>query len=363
MNKWKFAVLSVFLVAAVITGCSASKKKAEEKKEDVIAYGEGSGTQETATEETEQTGQQDDASYAASYREAAPLETDFMESDGTLDGIPVITGEYSVEDCITLPDLDSIKGEYGENTAPSYEDARIYAMLQKDAYLLPENDDETAQYGDKVIIDLYVEGSSDDSVEGSLMDMEVPLGAGDVAPAIEEAIIGMAVGNDKEVTVKDDGGETTYKILLRSISRPDEPTELEIGNAQGELSAGTQELEEYLHYSSIKQEIVEKSVVKAYPEKTMRQARSMYEVKCLRGGSLTDYLDQQGMTRAEFKQYEEEYAAAAAKEMLVLESLCERSGITRTSKEYTEAVKEEGENPEDPDELLYMLVLKKLFEK
>ena len=360
MNKWKFAVLSVFLAAAVITGCSASKKKVEEKKENVIAYGEGTGTQEESMEET---AQQENAKYAASSGKAVPLETDFMESDSTLGGIPVISGEYSVKDCITLPDLDSIKGEYSENPAPSYKDARIYAMLQKDAYLLPENDDETAQYGDKVIIDLYVEGSSDDSVEGSLMDMEVPLGAGDVAPAIEEAIIGMAVGNDKEVTVKDDGGETIYKILLRSISRPDEPTELEIGDAEGELSTETQELEEYLHYSSIKQEIVEKSVVKAYPEKVMRQARSMYEEKCLRGSSLTDYLDQQGMTRAEFKQYEEEYATVAAKEMLVLEALCERSGITRTSKEYTEAAKEEGENPEDPDELLYILVLKKLFEK
>lgn len=348
MRKFLLSVAVVILSASICTGCSLFSRKDTNKegKEDVIAYGEGSGAQAAATME-----------------EPAPvIDTVYEENDTELGGIPVISGEYSLEDCIELPNLAAIEGKYDMELFPNYEDARVYVMLSKDAHRIPEDSDEIVQYGDKATIDLIVEGSDDDIMEGSLTNIEVPVGGGTVDPKIEEAIVGMSIGQDREVTVETEDGKVTYHIFLTSFARPDEPMETEVVQALEDLTEEYGDLNSYKRYTSLKREILEKTTIKAYPEKIVRQARSRYEAKYLRDGmSLNDYLNQEGMTKAEFKEYEDAYAQTAANEMLLLEALSKRAGVTKESAEYKELEEKEGENPEDPDALLYRLIFDRLF--
>ena len=358
--------MAVFLSVTLCTGCSLFHKKdaspseidVEKTGDEVIASGGGNGStgQGTAVQETTED--------IAPEKEAAP-QTERDESETELDGVPVISGEYKASDCIVLPDLTTIEGKYVKDKLPTREEARIYAMLQKDAHRMDEDDEYLlAQYGDKVNIDLIIEEGEDDLASGSILGMDVAVGAGEVDEKIEKTIDGMTLGEEREVTVEDENGKTTYKVILRSIARPDEPIDAEIDDALSELTEESTQLNKYNRYAALKREIVEKSVVKAYPEKVVRRARALYEDKYLRGGlTLNDYLDQAGMTKDEFKGYEDEYAKNTAKEMLVLEILSEKAGITKDSEEYMILEEEAGDNPEDPDALLYQAVLDRLFGK
>ena len=364
-RKIKYAAVAAVLSVTLCTGCSLFHKEDPGQKEidsevkeddEIIAAGGGNGStgEGAAVQETTED--------PAPASEPAP-QAERDESETELDGVPVISGEYKASDCIELPDLMSIEGKYVKNELPTREDARIYAMLQKDAHRMDEDDEYLlAQYGDKVNIDLIIEEGEDDIASGSILGMDVAVGAGDVDERIEKTIDGMTLGEDREVTIEDEGGKTTYKVILRSIARPEEPTDAEISDALTELTEESTQLNNYNKYAALKREIVEKSVVKAYPEKIVRRARALYEDKYLRGGiTLNDYLDQSGMTKAEFKSYEDEYAKNMAKEMLVLEILSEKAGITKDSEEYKILEEEAGDNPEDPDALLYQAVLDRLF--
>lgn len=366
MRKWELAITAAVLSACICTGCTLPfAKKAEDKKvnegttasEAVIASGKGDGINGADAQQAEPTENTEE------IIESAPLaETIYGEDDTELGGIPIISGEYSIEDCIDLPELTSVKGEYEKTPAPTYEDARIQEKFKLDAHPV-YNVDELAEYGDRVVIDLYVEGSSDDSVEGSIMDMDVAVGAGEVDKAIEDAIVGMSVGMERLVTVKTEDGSVKYRVVLQSIARSDEPIDTDVVATLAELTEEVEELNNYKRFAALKQEVMNGSTIKKFPEKIVRMARSRFENKFLRGTTLTDYLNQEGITRAEFKAEEDEYALAEAKEMLVLEALSKRSGITKESEEYKNALGDDGENPEDPDALFYQVILERLFGK
>lgn len=364
--RLKYAAIAAALSVILCSGCSLFHKKEATQDTDtgktteevqVIASGEGGGpvAQDSAVHETNESPVPADSDALQGKRD---------DSEAELGGIPVISGDYEISDCIELPDIMSIEGNYVEDKLPTREEARIYAMLQKDAHRMDEDEEDLlAQYGDSVNIDLIIEEGEDDLASGSILGMDVAVGAGDVDEKIEKTINGMTLGQEREVTVEDENGKTTYKVILRSIARPEEPTDAEISDALSELTEESTQLNKYNRYASLKREVVEKSVVRAYPEKLVRQARALYEDKYLRGGlTLNDYLDQAGMTKAEFKGYEDEYAMNMAKELLVLEALSEKTGITKDSEEYRILEEEEGENPEDPDALLYRLILDRLFE-
>ena len=363
-RRFKYVAMAAALSVILCTGCSLFHKKdappsaidAEKTEDEVIASGGGNGSTEqgTAVQETTED--------PAPAEETTPQE-EKDEPETELGGVPVISGEYQLSDCVALPDLMSVEGKYIKNELPTHEDARIYAMLQKDAHSMDEDDEYLlAQYGDKVSIDLIIEEGEDDLASGSILGMDVAVGAGEVDENIEKTINGMALGEEREATVEDENGKTTYKVILHSIARPEEPTEEDISDALTELTEEAEQLNKYNRYAALKREIVEKSVVKVYPEKVVRRARAIYEDKYLRGGiTLNDYLDQAGMTKDEFKGYEDEYAMNMAKEMLVLEALSEKTGITKDSEEYKLIEEEAGDNPEDPDALLYQAVLDRMF--
>ena len=96
----------------------------------------------------------------------------------------------------------------------------------------------------------------------------------------------------------------------------------------------------------------------------IRQARSRYERKYASGfASLDDFLNMTGMSRAEFKEAEDEYVSRRAKEQLVLMALQEETGITAASEEYTQYTAVYGVNEEDPDRTLFEVIVEAIGDR
>ena len=89
----------------------------------------------------------------------------------------------------------------------------------------------------------------------------------------------------------------------------------------------------------------------------VRQARAEYERRYLAGySSIEDYLNEVGMTRAEFKKIEDEYAAARVRDRLLLKALEEETGITADSPKFTAYTEEHGINNDDIGETQFKAI-------
>ena len=236
MKKWRTVIIAAVLAVCFCAGCSSFLKAEYDGSADIP--GEGFFLQQAAGEETNQI-----------------TVTAYTGNGESFYGIPVISGEYTLENCLELPDLASLKGIH--------------------------------------------EGKATDS---------------------------------KERHAADESG-------------------VETGDPDRDRA-----------YAAWKQEIMDRSSLKACPEDMVRHARAEYEADHVgKDLSLEDYLKQTGMSRSEFMELENAYVIDQIKEKLVLEALCRVTGITRESEEYLRLLDTEGENPEDPDEVLFRVVLDRIY--
>lgn len=342
----------IFILVLVLTACGT--KKADDMQESASA--------EPAEEVVIAQGSREDNEQGRKQEEE--LEVPALSSNGeetALDGLPIISESYTIEDCIKLPELDSLKVPYEEVPAPTYDDALIYARLQKDAR--PTNNDYAeARGGDVVSVDLYAEEE-----RYTRLALSIAVGAKIERPEIEEALIGMEPGEKKEITVTypddytymDLNGKTiSYIMIVNSIARPAEPIDVEVGKAMEFLKKEADFKNRMGYFEAAKKVLLENSVFTAYPEEVIRKARKRYEDKYLSGyDSLNDYLDRIGMTKAEFKKEENEYAVQRAREQLVLMALQDKTGITTSSDEYRNYSAVYGINREDPDRTLFEAIV------
>ena len=269
-----------------------------------------------------------------------------------------------------LPEVSLQNTLYDLDNDPDEEDAVTYARLLGDAKPLLDAESEIKP-GDVVSIDMYAVKEEDGDL--TKRDVSISVGSGTGPEEIEEALIGMWKNEEKKVTVtypEDylymglNGKTIEYKVIVNSIARPDEPTEVEIGKALAYLKEETERINRERLTEAVKRAFIENSEITAYPEKVIRQARSRYERKYLAGfESLEDFLDLTGMTREEFKDTENEYVSQRAKEQLVLKALQEETGITTSSDAYRQYTAIYGVNGDDPDKTLFEVIVEEIRER
>lgn len=288
----------------------------------------------------------------------------YTEETDTFDGKPLLGGSYKISDCITLGNLNGLAVNVNASApteSASESDAVVYVKLQNDDKQTVTDDHATAEYGDLVTVNLtlFEDGTKVD--DRSMDNYEVGLGSGTLQKDVEAAIPGMMVGDVKEVNVtypadnpdSEVAGKTvTYQIRLNSIERAPDPTESEIAEAENTLDEESASESNEALYEAAKQAIISASDIKAYPEELIRELRSQYESAYVNAyGSLDDYLNAAGMTRAAFKEAEDQQVRDGADRKLVFLALKDYTGITKA----------EGVNitkvSDDPDEALYDTML------
>ena len=356
-------IIPAATIALCMCLCTCGRK--EEKtpqasvvKEEVIAEGRGN---DSASGSSETKGAEEIADPGGSiWREEEAISPD---------GLPVLeAGALSA--CITLCTIDGLEVSVTLEDDPDEEDAVTYARLLGDAKPLLDVGS-GIRTGDVASIDMYAIDESDKDF--TRRGVSVPVGAGTYPEEIENALIGMLRDEEKKVTVtypEDhlfmglNGKTVTYRICVNSIARPDEPTEVEIGKALTYLEEETERINRERLTQTVIEVLIDNSEITAYPEKVIRQARSRYERKYASGfASLDDFLNMTGMSRAEFKEAEDEYVSRRAKEQLVLMALQEETGITAASEEYTQYTAVYGVNEEDPDRTLFEVIVEAIGDR
>ena len=352
---------AVTALCLCLCACGRKEEKTPQEpvvKEEVIAEGRGN---DSASGRTESQGAEEIADPGgSSQREEEALSPD---------GLTVLEAG-TLSDCITLCSLDGLEVSVMLEDDPDEEDAVTYARLLGDAKPLLDVGS-GIRTGDVVSIDMYAIDESDKDF--TRRGVSVPVGAGTYPEEIETALIGMLRDEEKKVTVtypEDhlfmglNGKTVTYRICVNSIARPDEPTEVEIGKALTYLEEETERINRERLTQAVMEVLIDGSEITAYPEKVIRQARSRYERKYASGfASLDDFLNMTGMSRAEFKEAEDEYVSRRAKEQLVLMALQEETGITAASEEYTQYTAVYGVNEEDPDRTLFEVIVEAIGDR
>lgn len=124
------------------------------------------------------------------------------------------------------------------------------------------------------------------------------------------------------------------------------------------LQAGREEASREARYTAAKAALVKCMTVTAYPEKLVRMLRSEYESPMVtQFGSINNYLDQAGMTRSEFKEAESTSVFESIRTRMLFDLLREQTGLTVSSAEYKAREAKQGVTEDDPDELLFEVML------
>ena len=356
---------AVIMAAVFLTGCSLPWEKKTEEEMSAAAHTvhEEGQAQPKGTVIASGEGQiYDDASLFTQGGSGETLSPD---------GIPVLAGNCQLSDCIDLCDLDDLVVDVEYDPDPTREDAVTHAKLEMDAK--PAGDYYEIERGDIADIDLYAYIDGEEVPELSRTGTRVCVGAGGTEKAIEDALVGMIAGSSKraEVTYDDGieymdlGGKTvSYNIVVTSVATAGTPEEAAVDKAYEELSRYKALADHETLMEALKTAVVDGSVVKAYPEKMVRQARARYETILAAGyGSLEDFLNANGMTRAEFKSGEDAYTSIRVKEELVLAALREKTGITEAGDEYKNYTAQYGISNDDADETLLKVILMELAEQ
>ena len=356
-------LVSAAAIALCMCLCTCGRKDdaaqhEPEVHEEVIAEGSGNDRPDGSTGTAGQEDIADPGGAGRNYEDAL-----------SPDSLPVLeTGTLS--EFITLCSIDGLEVRATLRDAPDEKDAVTYARLLKDARPLLDIK-EGIRPGDVVSIDMYALEEGDKGFTRT--GVSVAVGSETELEEIEKALIGMRRDEEKKVTVtypEDylfmglNGRTVGYKMIVNSIARPDEPTEVETGRALAYLEEETEKINRERLAEAVMETLIEGSKITAYPEKVVRQARSRYERRYTSGfASLDDFLNSTGMSRAEFKEAEDEYTSRRAKEQLVLMALQEETGITAASEGYRQYTAVNGVNDEDPDRTMFEVIVEAIRDR
>lgn len=304
----------------------------------------------------------------------------------------VVLGEYK--------GISFKKNEY--NVTDEDIEADINALKERNSRMV-EVTDRTAVNGDTVIIDF---SGSVDGVKfenGTAEKQPLTLGEGRFIPGFEEQVVGMAIGEERDITVKfpedyfsEDlkGKEAVFAIKLHEIKVKELPelTDDFIKEATGNenLEAYKQEVKARLEKQNddradreledaIIKEITEKSTVEIPDAMIENQIDYMVQEMSYRLSyqrlKLEDYLKYMGKTMDEYRASLKEQAEDTVKSQLVISQIIDNEKIEATDAEVEERVNKmaEAQGKKAPDikknmgakQLDYIkneIIIKKFFE-
>jgi trigger factor len=254
----------------------------------------------------------------------------------------------------SVSDWKQLKVPYAEPEVPEdYVDHELNVLRSTIAELSPV-EGRPAQQGDTVVIDLL-------SGDGGQRDYVVELGMGRLLPELEEQLVGMSVGETKEIQLERPGEESAAPVqvvmkeikekvlppldddLARSASEFDTLEELRAdveGRLREQLEA---EANETFRRATLDQ-LVEASNVSVdgplVDARTRTLLRELDNVMRRSGGSLDAYLQLSGESAEALVARLREQAAASIAGELLLESAADQLGITVSDEEVDAAFRE-----------------------
>lgn len=245
-------------------------------------------------------------------------------------------------------------------------DAEIEALRESVAELAP-TDGRAAREGDTVVIDIV------DPEGEAQRDTVVELGAGRLAPELEQVLVGASPGETKEVPYeRSDGGSGAVEVTLRDVNEKVLlPIDDELARASSEFDTLSElrasieatlreqldaEIDAAFRTAAVDELVKASSVQPALPLVQSRAAdllngfaRSLER----RGISLEAYIQASGTSPEDIQRQMVLEAAVSIARELALEALAERAAITVSDEDVNAYLREEAERAgEDADGLI-----------
>ncbi|MGN0353713.1 MAG: trigger factor, partial [Muricoprocola sp.] len=311
---------------------------------------------EAATEATTEAESETETEAVTEAATEAESETE-EETEAVAEMMP----EYNAEDYVTLGDYTNLTVEVEpiEITDDEIQDKIDLATIE-------ELTDCTVEAGDIANIDYEgkLDGEAFDG--GSATGYDLGIGSGTFIPGFEDALIGMAVGETKDIELtfpeeyySEDlaGKDVVFTVTVNSVKRVPTLTDEVAQKVAGQTA------EEYKE--SIRQELVEKALeqrksnvqnelvakatenatIKDYPEAnleyTINHGMAYYEyIAAMYGMTLDDFLAANGMDQESFRAEMEPVAKQALAQEMVLLAIAKEEGLELTDEEYETGLSE-----------------------
>ena len=332
-KKLVIVTISSLLAMTFLVGCEKNttdktlSTKQEMSDEDVIASGNGTG----GTGSSSSSKDKDITSFAYSDKKKAP------------DGTKIISDkDYKIEDCVTLPDLQSMT-VVCPMAVITDDEAEGYIRGNLDAKPLTGSD-VTAKRWDKLTID-YTTSYKNKELDQSRTGMLAIIGSYGLPEKVEQSLIGHHIGDRFKVDVKFPatyegnptfaGKKITYDIKIQGIARTKDPSADEIAKAKASLQkdAGSSML--FSKYEATAQHIEDRATFKAYPKKYMEEARIAYELEYIGDfKTVANYAKEKGISVDAVKKQEDDWIIPVVKRKVIAEAVAKSLGVSKDSEEF-----------------------------
>ncbi|MBQ8320461.1 MAG: trigger factor [Clostridia bacterium] len=318
------------------------------------------------------------------FSENYPVIVEKMSSKYTIVGEPDVTIDKFEEDLVSLIATVPVKPEakisaytgmkikqYAYNVQDSDVEAEVQRLLERQARQEPV-EGRAAQNGDIANIDFLgkVDGVPFDG--GQANGYDLTLGSGQFIPGFEEQVVGMNVGETRDVNVtfpeeyqavELKGKAAVFTVTLNAIKEKVLP---ELTDELVKTATGSETVEEYK--AKAKERIqgqldkkandeTENSILGAIAANTEveipqamidRETDSLvkkFEYQLMyQGLKLAEYLEFLKVTEADFRKQYEEQAAKNVKSQLIISTIIDAEKIEATEEEVDAKIKEQGES-------------------
>lgn len=292
--------------------------------------------------------------------------------------------------------------KYEYNVSDADVDAEVKKLLERGAEDV-EVKSRAAKNGDTVNIDFSGSVDGEKFAGGTADDYDLVLGSGSFIPGFEAQVVGMKIGENKDITVKfpDDyqadnlkGKDAVFAIKLNKITEKKLP---DLSDEYVKAHAGAESVEEYKNKTreklikqaesrsrdetenSIVEEISKHAKVEipdAMIESEIDRIVQDFSYRLMyQGIKLEDYIKYLGQSMQEFRAQYVSQAQTRVLQQLVIEKIIKTENITATDKEVDAKVAEQAKSVDktaeeykktiDPRQLDYIkndLVITKLFD-
>ena len=350
--KKRIQILALLCLSVVMIGCqSKENKKTEDAKQ-------------KASQKTEETVKQEEET---SPKEAEQAGADITEKVAGVEISDKTVEELGLDKFITLGDYKGIKltKTIGKVTDEEVE-AEIKTKLSETAKEVKKG--ELVKKGDITNIDYEgkIDGVAFDG--GTAQGTDLTIGSGQFIPGFEDGVIGMKVGDSKDIKVtfpKDYGSadlagkEAVFTVKLNAIKRAEskvsdqwvkENTEYKSvkeykENIKKEREAANQETAQASLESSAWQKVVEGSTPLLFQRADIDEGvatyRKQYETYAsYMGQDLATYLASMGSSEEALNKEAETYGRNLAYQKLVLRAIVEKEGFGTEDEDYKAALDE-----------------------
>ena len=250
------------------------------------------------------------------------------------------TATVSVLPTPSVADWTKLQVPYAEPEVPEdYVDHELSVLRSTVADLSPV-EDRPAEQGDTVVIDLV-------AGDGGQRDYVVELGSGRLLPELEEQLVGISVGETKELQLDRPGDEAaapvqvTVKEIKEKVLPPLDDLRADVEQRLREQLEA--EADEAFRRATLDRLVEASNVIVSGPlvdSRTRTLLRELDSVMRRSGGSLDAYLQLSGESAEVLVARLREQAAASVAGELVLEAAADQLGITVSEEEVDAAFRD-----------------------